>query len=331
MHEAERAGEGERRRWRSGRRARPARAGPRPGSGPTTSRTSGHDQPRVAGVGLLDVVVLGRDAAEQARRGRSRAAVRGSPRPRRRPRPSRGCRARTTTTTASRPPVGRAAPGSPAGPRRGLASLRRPRRLACRSTTAVSGEPRPGREVFVRAPRCRGSSWSAGSRPGRSRSCRGGRGCRGRGRARPAETTTTIGRERRRDEAGDPLPSGGSARRGARPRAPARRRARRARESRAGRRVKARGEHHRDPDRQDRPEPVGRLQVGDAAGRASPRSPCPPRRRSPATLSRSASGSASAARAAALQLLAVAVDEQQRVVGAGAEDEHQEQEACPRC
>ena len=45
-----------------------------------------HDQLRVARVGLLDVEVLDRDAAEQAAGGDARAAVRGSLRPRLRPR-----------------------------------------------------------------------------------------------------------------------------------------------------------------------------------------------------------------------------------------------------
>ena len=84
------------------------------------------------------------------------------------------------------------------------------------------------------------------------------------------------------------------------------------------------GDHHRDADRQDRPEPVGRLQVGDeedehrgdhGAARGGDR---------PGRVSRSASGSASAAGRPPLQLFAVAVDEQQRVVGPGAEDEHEQ-------
>ena len=83
-------------------------------------------------------------------------------------------------------------------------------------------------------------------------------------------------------------------------------------------------QHHRDPNRQDRPEPVGRFELGDEqdehrgdhrARRGGER------RRRLAHRQRQRLGGG----AAALQLLAVAVDEQQRVVGAGSEHEHEEE------
>ena len=84
------------------------------------------------------------------------------------------------------------------------------------------------------------------------------------------------------------------------------------------------GQHRRDPDRQDRAEPVGRLEVGDeqdqhrrdhGAARGGDR------RHALAQGERQRLRR----RPAAVELLAVAVDEQQRVVGAGAEDQHQQQ------
>ena len=246
---------------------------------------------------------------------------------RRRPRPSRGCR-----RGRRRPRPSRARRSAGTGDRQAhrvefVHRLRSPPPLRAAGTTAVSGEPSPGGKCSfsTSVPSARvGRAWS---RPGRTRSCRGGRGCRARGRAGRAMTTTMISRERRAHQRRDPRPSGcaalgrcGAARaRGQKARSPST-------ASSAGSRVKAASEHHRDPDRQDRAEPVGRLQVGDEQDQHRRDHGRRPRRRSPARVSRSAAGSASAGGRPRCELLAVAVDEQQRVVGAGAEDQHQQQE-----
>jgi hypothetical protein len=85
------------------------------------------------------------------------------------------------------------------------------------------------------------------------------------------------------------------------------------------------GKHHRDPDREDRPEPTGRLEVGEQQyqhrrdhrrGRGGDR---------PHALDQRQRQCGTGLQSP-VELLAVAVDQQQRVVGAGAEDQHQQQE-----
>ena len=82
-----------------------------------------HDQPRVAGVGLLDVVVLGRDAAEQAA-GRDRVQAFADPLDRLGRFARVGVAAEDDDDRASRRCRRSAAPAAPAGPSRGSSSRR---------------------------------------------------------------------------------------------------------------------------------------------------------------------------------------------------------------
>ena len=86
-----------------------------------------------------------------------------------------------------------------------------------------------------------------------------------------------------------------------------------------------RGEHHRDPDREDRAEPVGRLEVGEQQDEHRRDHGRRPRRRAPARSWPAARASAASGGPPRAELLAVAVDEQQRVVGPRAEDQDEEQ------
>jgi hypothetical protein len=86
-----------------------------------------------------------------------------------------------------------------------------------------------------------------------------------------------------------------------------------------------REQHHRDPDRQDRAEPVGRFEVGDEQHQHR-RDHRPGRGGERRRALAHRCGQRLGRRPPALHFLAVAVDEEQRVVGAGAEHEYQQEE-----
>ena len=152
-------------------------------------------------------------------------------------------------------------PGSPGGPRRGSASRPSPSPLRRAGTTAVSGEASPGGKcsfsTWVPSLELVGlvSPWPKPIVPWWTRlpSAR---------TTRPAVTRTMIGRERRSTRLATRLPA---ARRPARRVAAARGPEGALAEHReqGGEEGEGGADHHRDADRQDRPEPVGRLQVGD--------------------------------------------------------------------
>ena len=211
--------------------------------------------------------------------------------------------------------VGVAARGSrrPAPPRgvgrggTGTASLTagevaRARRATCRatwpSTTAVSGEPSPGGK-------CSFEHFGAAAGVGRPGLAlaeadravvdevaeRRGRGARRGRRRRSAASAAARPARDAVPAAATPRAGAAGLRRGQNARSPST-------ASRAGSRVKRGEQHHRDADRQDRAEPVGRLEVGDEQHQHRRDHGRPPRRRSPARSRRSACGSAASRRVA---------------------------------